>query len=133
MSADIGVRIRKLRISYGITVERLSEMLDISQSYLGLIERGQRCLALLKLIKVCEVFHVTLDYLIFGQNEQPRTNIDDMLANIGYEPEQRRLEPLADVVKKIFIHNFTKAEIEIISESISCLLNVMHKTRQLYK
>ena len=60
----LGRRIRSERIRLGITQEVLAEDVNISTSYIGQIERGERSLTLDKLILVVNRLGVTIDYLL---------------------------------------------------------------------
>lgn len=60
----IGSRISFLRKEHGLTQEQLSEKLDISVKHCSAVERGLSRLSLEKLIEVCNIFNVSLDYLI---------------------------------------------------------------------
>ena len=59
----IGNTIRARRKSLNLTAEQLSELIDISPSYLGLIERGSRGLSLPKLLKVSVILDCSIDEL----------------------------------------------------------------------
>lgn len=60
----IGTNIRFKRKEYNLTIEDLSEILDIAPGFLGLIERGQRGTSIVNLAKISDFFGVTLDDLI---------------------------------------------------------------------
>lgn len=60
----LGRRIREERIRSGLTQEQTAEYINVSTTYIGLIERGERSVTLEKLIQLSNCFHVTLDYLL---------------------------------------------------------------------
>jgi transcriptional regulator with XRE-family HTH domain len=60
----IGARIRRERIKRGLTIEKLAEKLDISPSFLGCVERGERSLSIENLVHISEFFSVTIDSLV---------------------------------------------------------------------
>jgi transcriptional regulator with XRE-family HTH domain len=60
----LGNRIREERLRLGLTQEKLAEDIDISISYMGQIERGERSLTLGSLVKVVNRLGVTIDYLL---------------------------------------------------------------------
>ena len=131
MSKGIGNRIRKLRLSYGLNITKLSELLDISESYLGLIERGQRNLATPKLIKTSEIFHVTLDYLVFGRGEHPTNFNGDSFVDIERILNPNELNALADVAKKVSLYNYTDDELVLLSEAICYTMNLFNRIKRL--
>lgn len=72
MSIDyisIGKKIREERMLRNLTLEQLAEVLELSPSYMGLIERGQRGISIDTLYKVCMTFKISSDYLIGIEND----------------------------------------------------------------
>jgi len=63
---EIGDKLRKERKARGLTIEKTAAILGLSPSYLGLVERGERCLSLARLVKFCNFFGVSADYLLIG-------------------------------------------------------------------
>ena len=58
-----GPRVRRVRMSMGLTQTALAEALGISPSYLNLIERNQRPLTVQLLLKLSSVYKIDLDLL----------------------------------------------------------------------
>ena len=65
---EIGSRIQTLRKNKKLTQEQLAEMLHISTSNLGKVERGLQGMSLDLLIDIADLFEETLDYIVFGRN-----------------------------------------------------------------
>lgn len=65
----IGVNMRNFRVGKGLSLEEVSELLDISPSYLGMVERGQRGLRLSRLLHFAEMFEITIDELLKNKDE----------------------------------------------------------------
>ena len=53
-----------------MTREEFSEKIDITDSFLGQIERGERSLSVKTLKKVVKYTGVSADYLLFGKNSK---------------------------------------------------------------
>lgn len=70
---DIGERLRGIREGMQMTREEFSEKIDITDSFLGQIERGERSLSVRTLKKVVKYTGVSADYLLFGNNSQNDT------------------------------------------------------------
>ena len=70
---DIGERLRGIREGMQMTREEFSEKIDITDSFLGQIERGERSLSVKTLKKVVKYTGVSADYLLFGNNYQNDT------------------------------------------------------------
>ena len=69
MSMEIGNRIQLMRKKQAMTQEQLAEYLDITIKHISAVERGLSSLSLEKLIRVAYLFDCSLDYLVFGNNE----------------------------------------------------------------
>lgn len=73
--AEMGNRIKLLRIKQKKTQKYFADMLYISPSYLALIEQGKRTATLDVLAQIAKVCDVSTDYLLFGiSNEQDENN-----------------------------------------------------------
>lgn len=60
----LGLRIREERLKQNYTQEQLAEKLNVSTTYMGYIERGERTLTLAKLVDIANILHVSVDYLL---------------------------------------------------------------------
>lgn len=63
-----GENLKKLREDDKTTQKDLSKRLGISQSYLSKIENGFANYSSLILVKIANIFGITLDELIYGTN-----------------------------------------------------------------
>ncbi len=84
----LGKRIREERTSRNLTIEQLAELVNLSPSYLGLVERGERGLSVEKLIKVAGVFGISVDSLLLdiGTSTISRfSEIEALLSNMQDE------------------------------------------------
>ena len=63
---SIGKNIRKRRDELGITQEELAEMINLSVSYMGAIERGQKIPKLKVFINIANTLKVSSDSLLSG-------------------------------------------------------------------
>lgn len=80
---QIGVRIRKIREDLNMNRENFSEMIDISDVFLGQIERGERSLSIKTLSKIVDYTGSSSDYILFGKskNNSVTSKIDRILNN----------------------------------------------------
>lgn len=60
----LGRRIREERMRIGLTQEQIAESINVSTTYVGFIERGERSVTLEKLILLAECFHLPIDALL---------------------------------------------------------------------
>lgn len=79
---DIGERLRSVREGMHMTREEFSEKIDITDSFLGQIERGERSLSAKTLKKVVKYTGVSADFLLFGKDSNNETiqKINNILA-----------------------------------------------------
>ena len=70
---DIGERLRTVRENMHMTREKFSEKIDITDSFLGQIERGERALSAKTLKKVVKYTGVSADFLLFGKESNNET------------------------------------------------------------
>lgn len=64
---EIGQRIRKLRLSKGLTQQELADAVYMTLSAIGKIEMGIRVPSVDTLIIMAEYFDVTTDYILLGK------------------------------------------------------------------
>lgn len=62
----IGERVRKIREDLKMSREKFSEMIDISDFFLGQIERGERSLSTKTLTKIVNFTGFSADFILFG-------------------------------------------------------------------
>ena len=60
----LGKLVRIMRKNRGLTQEKLAELVDVSTSYIGHIERGTRKLSVDTLYRICKVLGVSADFLM---------------------------------------------------------------------
>ncbi len=82
MCAEMGRRVRERRELLGYTREKFAEKLDISVTFAADIELGKKGMSLDTLIKICELFSVSADYIIWGKEENTKNNISELLSGL---------------------------------------------------
>ena len=102
LKEEIGLRSKKLREGRHLTKEAFAKKLGVSGQYLGIIERGQNCLSIEKLKKLCDFTNQSSDYILFGKEYQFDSSVKDTLSNFSDEDIRiycEALEKLALVMK----------------------------------
>lgn len=101
---DLGKRIREERLKLRLTQEKLAESIDVSSSYVGQIERGERSVTLDTLIKIINILGVTIDYLLEDSVDIENDNFIDQIKQLlhGRNIKQKRMA--LDVLKVMFSH-----------------------------
>lgn len=92
---NLGKKIKQERLKRGITQQQLAEKVDISTNFMSLIENG-RNMSVDTLIKIADVFSVSVDYLLSDTMDISGDNIS---AQISYN-----LSSLNDDEKLFFLN-----------------------------
>lgn len=91
----MGLRIAQLRRSHKMTQASLAEILDISTKHVSHVERGCASLSLRNLIELSQLFHCSLDYIIFGRQVDPAYNrLPDTITKILHSENEADIERL---------------------------------------
>lgn len=64
-----GEKLHTLRKQQGWTLKQLGERLDISDSYVGRMEKGKKTPNVAMLVKIADLFEVSLDNLIRDERD----------------------------------------------------------------
>ena len=75
---EVGERIRKIREDLNMNRETFSEMIDVSDVFLGQIERGERSLSLKTLCRIVSFTGASTDYILLG-NAETNSTIDKIV------------------------------------------------------
>ncbi len=63
----LGEKIREARKAKGYTLEQLAEILDVSTTFIGQIERAKGIPSLDTLVKIANALDISTDSLLFGE------------------------------------------------------------------
>jgi transcriptional regulator with XRE-family HTH domain len=100
--SKLGSRIKEERLKLKLTQEKISKDIDISNSYMGQIERGERILSLDTLVKIASRLDVSVDYLLSGsieaRDEEFMNEVKQLMYGKDYEDKKMAL----DVIKVMF-------------------------------
>lgn len=87
----LGERIREERLRLHLTQAQLAEAVDISDTYMGAIERGERSLTLDTLVRLVNRLGVTVDYLLSDSVSDNDSNIMEQFKQIvDCQPLERK-------------------------------------------
>jgi len=100
----LGERIRQERLKLGLTQSKLAEDIDISDAYMGHIERGERSLTLGTLIRLVNRLHVSVDYLLQDYIEETDENIVNQFKQIIDSQNANDKNMAIDILKTMFSH-----------------------------
>ncbi|MHB9096074.1 MAG: helix-turn-helix domain-containing protein [Eubacteriales bacterium] len=97
----LGERIRAERMSHKMTQEALAEKANISVSFLGQIERGERKPSLETVVGVANALGVTVDYLLSDSYSIAPKSLVDELAFLVRERSEREIKTVIEVTKTL--------------------------------
>jgi transcriptional regulator with XRE-family HTH domain len=100
----LGRRIREERMKLNLTQEKLAEKVDISDSYIGQIERGEKSLTLDTLVRLANCLGVTVDFLLEESINNGNDKYIDMFAQLLYKRTSEEKQMAFDVVKVMYSH-----------------------------
>lgn len=81
--AAIGTRIAEIRRQHKVTQEALADMLGVSPKHISHVENATSCLSLKNIIRFCTIFDCSMDYIIFGkQNNAALSKLPDEIVKI---------------------------------------------------
>ena len=98
----LGKRIREERLRLNLTQAQLAEDIDISDTYMGAIERGERSLTLDTLVRLVNRLGVTVDYILSDSVSDNDDNIMEQFKQIiDCQPLERK-QMAINVLRTIF-------------------------------
>lgn len=98
----LGERIREERLRLNLTQAQLAEAIDISDTYMGAIERGERSLTLDTLVRLVNRLGVTIDYLLSDSVMDSDANIIEQFKQIiDCQPLERK-QLAINVLRAVF-------------------------------
>lgn len=100
----LGKRIREERLKLNLTQSQLAESIDISDTYIGQIERGERSLTLDTLVRLVNRLGVTIDYLLMDSVAVTDENIINQFRVIIDSRSDKNKQMAIDVLKTMFAH-----------------------------
>ena len=100
----LGERIREERLRLHLTQARLAEDVDISDTYMGAIERGERSLTLDTLVRLVNRLGVTVDYLLAESVADADSNVLDQFKQIVDGQPMERKQLALQVLRTIFAY-----------------------------
>lgn len=84
----IGNRIKNRRLELKLTQEQLAELIGVSDTYIGAIERATSKFSIETFVKIAQALKLNSDYLLFGTTAE---NIDNRFSQIIKDiPEEKQ-------------------------------------------
>lgn len=112
----IGQRIREEREKLSLSRSEFAELVELSDYYVGQLERGERQMSLPVLLKISTCLHVSLDYLLLGTFRYGKYPVADETAP-SFESEQTKRKEILQLIEKC-----SDTELDLIRKLIQTVL-----------
>jgi len=99
---QLGKRIKDERKKLNLTQAKLAEDINISDAYMGQIERGERSLTLDTLVRLVNRLGVSIDYLLKDYVIETDDNYVNQFRQIINKRQKKQKQLAIDVIKTIF-------------------------------
>ena len=66
VTVELGKRVRALRLALGMSQEQLAEKARVHRTYVGSLERGERNVALINIVRLAQALDVDASELVSG-------------------------------------------------------------------
>ena len=80
--STMGMRIAEVRRSHKMTQEKLCRILGLTSKHLSHVENDTSCLSLPLLIKLCNLFGCSLDYIVMGNSNNALSKLPQEISSI---------------------------------------------------
>lgn len=97
----IGERLKRARISKGMTQENLAEKLDVSVAYLSRVERGNSHINLTRLNQLCTHLGISEGYLLNGSSINSESYLTEEFSELLKDCSPEKLKLIYSVAKAI--------------------------------
>lgn len=94
----IGQKLKKIRISKGLTQECIANMVDVNTSHISNIENNRVKISLSTLIHICNALDVTVDSVLIDEYKEPMSVLEQ---EIIHELRSCPLETQKQILKII--------------------------------
>lgn len=95
VTAVCGKHIRQLRELYDYSQEQLAEYLCCSEETIQKIERGVQSVKYWRLIRICDLFNVSLDYLLRDFDSSDLQTVPSYVVKLFQEADETEFEILS--------------------------------------
>lgn len=101
----LGKRIREERQKLNLTQEQLAEKLNVSTTYIGFVERGERSITLGKLAVLANILGVSVDFLLSDTVVTTRSAKEAFWLQILSSATEEEQELILEMAKLILNHS----------------------------
>ena len=95
----IGKRIRSARLAKKMTQETLSNMIDVTPTYISTIENGHTKLSLSTLLSIAQILDTTVDQLLYDNTPVLISQFDADIKELTSDCSKQEKEFLLEIIK----------------------------------
>lgn len=99
---QLGKKLRQERKRLHYTQEQVAEAIGVTPAFVGHIERGQRSLSLDTLIRMCNFYGVTIDYLLADILPPGKDEITEWFATVIKDKTDDEKAAIVDILNAVF-------------------------------
>jgi transcriptional regulator with XRE-family HTH domain len=111
----IGQRIREEREKLALSRAEFAEIIELSDYYIGQLERGERQMSFNVMLKIAACLHISLDFLVFGSTRYCNIAENETAPSLLNENSQA-----AEL--KLLLEKCSEKELEMIKKLIQTIL-----------
>ena len=129
LKRSVGKRVHDFRVQHDYTQAQFAEFMDISVNFLSEIENGKKGMSQETLYRLCQQFHLSSDYILFGITLEDAAKKPDTIIDIA---NHLSAEELTQVIE--YLNSLKKMKMMKLSEFVNKKLHaIFHRTSKQFK
>ena len=99
--AQLGLKIKRMRLSKGITQDSLAELVSCNTSHISNIENNHTKVSLNVLLAIANALNTSIDYLLSDQYDNSSLALDNEIARAVAECDVENKERILRIIKAL--------------------------------
>lgn len=99
--AELGIKIKEIRQSRGLTQDSLAELVGCNTSHISNIENNYTKVSLNVLLAIANALDTSIDYLLFGQYENAAFALDNEILRALADCDNQKKEKILKIIEII--------------------------------
>ena len=129
LKRSVGKRVHDFRVQHDYTQAQFAEFMDISVNFLSEIENGKKGMSQETLYRLCQQFHLSSDYILFGITLEDAAKKPDTIIDIA---NHLSAEELTQVIE--YLNSLKKMKMMKLSEFVNKKLHaIFHRASKQFK
>ncbi len=97
----VGKRLREERNRLHYTQEEVAEMIGVTPAYIGHMERGERGFSIETLVKLCNAYGTTIDYLFTDVIKHDKNSVSEQICLLLRDKTEEQQKAILDIMKAV--------------------------------